>query len=302
MQERKMAPRSETAAALVREGARILHRSGIDEADNDAFLLFSHVSGYDRSAYLLHAPDPVGEEAACAYRKLIDARAQRIPLQHLTGTQAFAGIELHVTGDVLIPRQDTECLFEEARQFLSGLMQVRSGNAQLGRDPLRVLDLCTGSGCLALALKAQFPSVRFDACDFSERALALAADNAKRLSLEVFFAQGDLFGPYIPGQDRFDLIISNPPYIPTNDISALQPEVRDHDPHLALDGGTDGLHFYRRIAKDAAAYMKEGAALMLEIGSDQREDVSSLLVKQGFQIRSFLRDLAGLDRGITAFR
>ena len=302
MQERKMTAKSETAAALVREGAQILRRSGIDEAENDAFLLFSHVSGYDRSAYLLHAQDPVGEETACAYRKLVDERAQRIPLQHLTGTQAFAGIELHVTGDALIPRQDTESLFEEARLFLSAFMQARGKRGQQGQDPVRVLDLCTGSGCLALALKAQFPSARFDACDCSYRALALAAENAERLSLEVFFAQGDLFGPYTPGQDRFDLIISNPPYIPTNDISTLQPEVRDHDPRPALDGGTDGLLFYRRIAKDAAAYMKENAVLMLEIGSDQKEDVSSLLLKQGFQIRSFFRDLSGLDRGITAFR
>ena len=282
--------------SLVRRAARILEKAGIEQASHDAWLLLEYVTGFDRTAYLLHMEDPADEQTAAAYLELAARRAERIPLQHLTGGQFFDGLLIRVNKDVLIPRQETECLVREAGRFLEGL----GGRPGMKAAGIRVLDLCTGSGCIALALKARFPDIVCEAADISENALRVARDNAASLGLDVRFSQGNLFEPFDPLTDQFALIVSNPPYISTQEIGTLQPEVRLHDPLLALDGGADGLVFYRRIASDAGAFLKGGGCLMLETGAGQADEVSALLEENGFRNMEIHKDLAGFDRVVTA--
>jgi release factor glutamine methyltransferase len=221
------------------------------------------------------------------------------------------GLMFRVNGDVLIPRQDTEILVEEALRDLRDRIRAEqrsggdscSGNEKTpppgggicsGKRKLRVLDLCTGSGCIAVALAHAMPELSVSASDLSEKALSVAEENAARHHAAVAFYQGDLFAP-LTGQ-RFDLIVSNPPYIPTEVIGTLMPEVRDHEPLSALDGKEDGLYFYRRIVAEANGHLNPGGGLLVEIGCDQAEAVSALMREHGFSGIRVLPDYAGLDR------
>ena len=279
-----------TFRALLAETVKTLSEAGIAEPEADAFWLFAYVTGFDRGRYLLHAGETAGADTVSRLHALSRERSRRIPLQYLTGEAAFADLSLSVSEDVLIPRLDTECLLQEAGQWLSDHY----------RDDLRVLDLCTGSGCLALAIKKMFPEIACDASDISEAALAVARANAFRLNLAVRFFQGNLMEPFQAGEDRFDLIVSNPPYIPSGMIPLLDPEVRDHEPRLALDGGEDGLCFYRRITAAAARFLKQGGMLMFEIGAEQGEALRRLLADQGFDRIRICADLSGKDRVASA--
>ncbi|MDO4261997.1 MAG: peptide chain release factor N(5)-glutamine methyltransferase [Eubacteriales bacterium] len=270
-----------TAGELLRGGKETLRRAGVPEWELDAWYLLEHVTGCTRNEYFLHPERKVSLEQEERYRELLRRRSLREPLQYLTGEQEFMGLSFRVCPDVLIPRQDTEILVEEVSKTL------KPGD--------RILDLCTGSGCILISLLklyGQRGGLTGVGADLSGAALETARGNARRLGVEAEFVQGDLFGPVV---GAFDVIVSNPPYIPEAVVGTLQPEVKDHEPVCALDGGGDGLSFYRRIAVESPAFLRPGGRLYLEIGYDQAEAVSGLLAERFRDVR-IVKDLAGLDR------
>lgn len=273
-------------------GVEELKEAAIAEAALDARLLLEYICHTDRNALLVHGDSersPLEEEF---YKITIAKRKGHIPLQHITGEQEFMGLIFRVNEHTLIPRQDTEILVEEAMRYLG--------------DGMRILDMCTGSGCILLSLLKYSNECEGIGVDISENALLVAKENAKRLRLDATFLNGDLFEP-LEGfvsertSDRlFDIIISNPPYIASDVIPTLMPEVREHEPIMALDGTEDGLYFYRKIIEKAPSYMRKGAMLFLEIGYDQGAAVGSLLKERGFEKIEVLKDYAGLDRVVKA--
>ncbi len=285
-----------TYREIYEEGKGALAAAGIEEAELDARLLLEFVCGTDRNTLLVHGDRPVTAEEASAYRRLTEKRVKRIPLQHLTGTQDFMGLEFEVNEHVLIPRQDTEILVEEALQEL--------------HDGMHVLDMCTGSGCILISLLRYSNDCTGVGADISEEALRVAEKNAKRLLIKketgeieqagdgcpAMFVQSNLFEK-VEGQ--FDMIVSNPPYICTDVIETLMPEVREHEPRQALDGSADGLKFYRRIIEDSVRYLKKGGMLFFEIGYDQGEAVKTLMEQAGYLEVCVKKDYAGLDRIVS---
>lgn len=277
-----------TYRELYEYGKSRLSEAGIAEAGLDARLLLEYVCHADRNELILYADRERNSMEEQFYRMVIEKRASRIPLQHITGEQEFMGLSFQVNEHVLIPRQDTEILVEEAMRHLG--------------DGMRILDLCTGSGCILLSLLKYSNECEGVGIDISEEALKTARENAERLGLDAVFLAGDLFGPLADfvserTPDRlFDMVVSNPPYIETAVIDTLMPEVRDHEPFCALDGGADGLQFYRRILAEAPAHMRRGAVLLFEIGCGQGEAVARLMQEAGFVQVEVLQDYAGLDR------
>lgn len=291
------------------EGAARLAEAGIGEAELDARLLLEFVCGTDRNTLLVHGEREISTEEYGRYRELVGERTAHVPLQHLTGEQDFMGLTFLVNKDVLVPRQDTEVLVEEVMKHL--------------HDGMRILDMCTGSGCILLSLLHYSNDCEGVGVDLSAQALAVAEENYERLQSErpemkARFLEGDLFaalkqeraaddsraavggvqsdGEKISLTERFDIIVSNPPYIKTNVINTLMPEVREHEPLMALDGGADGLAFYRRIAGEAGAYLNGGGMLFFEIGCEQAEDVCGIMEKANFREIEVVKDFAGLDR------
>lgn len=295
--------------------------AGIDEAALDARLLLEFVCGTDRNTLLVHGEREVLEEEYEKYRGLIERRASHVPLQHLTGEQDFMGLTFLVNKDVLVPRQDTEVLVEEVMKHL--------------HDGMRILDMCTGSGCILLSLLHYSNDCEGVGVDLSGQALAVARENYERLRVErqemkARFLEGNLFAALKCGKatdsveaeeasdgaeasgdgnvahggngtepgnaERFDVIVSNPPYIKTDVIGTLMPEVREHEPVMALDGGADGLIFYRRIAENAVNYLSGGGMLFFEIGCEQATDVCMIMETAGFREIAVVKDFAGLDR------
>lgn len=306
---------------VYREGAARLAEAGIDEAALDARLLLEFVCGTDRNTLLVHGEREVLEEEYEKYRGLIERRASHVPLQHLTGEQDFMGLTFLVNEDVLVPRQDTEVLVEEVMKHL--------------HDGMRILDMCTGSGCILLSLLHYSNDCEGVGVDLSGQALAVARENYERLRVErpemkARFLEGNLFAALKCGkatdsveaeeasdgaeasgdgnvahggngtepgnEERFDVIVSNPPYIKTDVIDTLMPEVREHEPVMALDGGADGLIFYRRIAENAVNYLSGGGMLFFEIGCEQAADVCGIMEKAGVREVEVVKDFAGLDR------
>lgn len=269
-------------AALYRMGVERLTAAGIEEAKLDARLLLEELCETDRNDLLVHGDRPVTEQQEKNYVNQIELRSRHIPLQHITGYQEFMGLRFKVTPDVLIPRQDTETLVEEVLKNL--------------HDGMRILDLCTGSGCILLSLLRYSNDCVGVGADLSKKALAVAEENAGALELMAEFVQGDLFEP-VTG--KFEIIVSNPPYIPSNVIPTLMEEVREHDPLMALDGKEDGLYFYREITGKASEYLYPGGMLFLEIGCEQAEAVTELMKNAGYRDVTVCKDLAGLDRVVS---
>lgn len=270
---------------IYREGAAYLEEKQIPDAQIDAWYLLEYVTGISRASYYGDPERNISEEEADQYWSYIEKRAQRIPLQHITGSQEFMGYEFLVNEHVLVPRQDTENLVEEALKII--------------RPDMRILDMCTGSGCIPISLlkyaaeRKHMTGLAAVGVDISEDALEVAKKNGQRLEVPVTWIQSDLFENV---SERFDLIVSNPPYIRTEVIQGLEDEVKLHDPWIALDGHEDGLYFYRRIVNESISHLKDGAWLMFEIGHDQAEDVSELMKNAGFSQIYVKKDLAGLDR------
>ena len=267
-------------AKLYQIGKEQLQKAGITDAELDARLLLEFICHTDRNALYVHGDQEIEDEKMQDFLQLIEKRAVHIPLQHLTGEQNFMGLDFLVNEHVLIPRQDTEILVEEIMRDL--------------HDGIRILDMCTGSGCILLSLLHYSNDCSGVGVDVSEDALAVARQNADRLAeKQAVFIQSDLFEKV---EGSFDLIVSNPPYIRSQEIAGLMPEVREHEPHLALDGKDDGLHFYREIIKGAMPHLKRGGQLFFEIGYDQGEAVQALLAANGYTEIAVVKDYAGLDR------
>ncbi|MCM1541198.1 MAG: peptide chain release factor N(5)-glutamine methyltransferase [Blautia sp.] len=267
------------------KGKRTLAEAGIQESELDARLLLEYVCGTNRNDLLAHGDREMVPEQEDAYLAIIGKRAQRIPLQHLTGVQDFMGLEFQVDSHVLIPRQDTEILVEEALREL--------------RDGMDILDMCTGSGCILISLLRYSNDCTGLGADISPEALAVAEENARKLLApdeQVRFLESDLFEAV---EGMFDVIVSNPPYIPSGDIGSLMPEVCDHEPVNALDGGADGLYFYHKITEECRKYLKPGGMLFYEIGCSQGAAVSEILSRNGFGEIQITKDYAGLDRVVS---
>ena len=265
------------------KGRMILAEHHIEDASVDAWLLMEFVTGMSRTRFFVDGISQMKSEEEERYFQLIEKRAGRIPLQHLTGVQEFMGLEFMVNEHVLVPRQDTELLVLEAEKQLRKISVETPG----------VLDMCTGSGCIAISLKARNPQIQCIAADISEKALEMAKKNAEKMQSEIVFVHTDMFSN-ITG--TFDMIVSNPPYIPTKVIESLEEEVRLYDPFSALDGKEDGLYFYRILAKESPRFLKDGGWIYMEIGHDQSASVEALLKEAGFEEIRTEKDLAGLDR------
>ena len=266
------------------KGSRILNEAGIEESTLDARLLLEAVCGTDRNDLLVHGEQPVAPEAEEKYLNWIRQRAEHIPLQQLTGEQDFMGLTFSVNEHVLIPRQDTEILVEEVLKEL--------------HDGMRILDMCTGSGCILLSLLHYSNDCEGLGVDLSAEALEVAGRNVLKVltpekAEHAHFLQSDLFEKV---EGKFEIIVSNPPYIASAEVEKLMPEVRDHEPRMALDGTEDGLHFYRRIIKEAGKHLVNSGMLFFEIGYDQGQAVSELMRTEGYREVQVMQDYAGLDR------
>lgn len=266
---------------LNRKIISILNEAEIKEAELEAFYIIEYVLHLSRSMFFLKKKDMVSEQDINNCLTIAEKRRQHVPLQYILGTQEFMGLNFKVTPDVLIPRQDTEGLVEEVLKY------VKPG--------MKVLDMCTGSGCIAVSIAKYAENVQVSAADISVKALEIARENAVANDVQVNFIESDMFQQIT---QKYDMIISNPPYIKSQVVTTLMPEVRDYEPHLALDGKEDGLYFYRTLAKEAGKFLTPGGMLCLEIGYDQGADVAQLLQEQGFQQVRVEQDMCGLDRNV----
>lgn len=271
-----------TYQEALRYGQICLKAAEISEGENDAWLLLSAVCRIDRNFYYVYGREDMREEQEKEYLDFLKKRASHIPLQYITGEQEFMGLNFKVNPHVLIPRQDTEILVEEALKAITPGMEI--------------LDLCTGSGCIAVSLAKFKPKTKVQGADISPEALQVSEENAKRNGVDVRFFLSDMFKQV---RGNFDVIVSNPPYIPTGVIQGLMPEVKDFEPHLALDGREDGLWFYRILTSEGKKYLKPGGVLMAEIGCDQGKAVKRLFQEEGYCEIKVIKDLAGLDRVVT---
>ena len=263
-------------------GKMQLEDGKIAEASLDARLLLEHVCHTSRNDLLVRPLRELTLEEQSQFEADIDIRKNHVPLQHITGVQEFMGLEFVVNENVLIPRQDTELLVEEAMLLL--------------HDRMHILDMCTGSGCILLSLLRYSNECHGVGVDLSEAALEVAIENSNRLSINAEFIQSDLFEKI---EGKFDLILSNPPYIKTGEIEFLMEEVKNHDPRLALDGKEDGLYFYHKIANEAKKYLHRGGVLLFEIGYDQKDEVVSIMEQAGYCHVAVKKDLSEMDRVVT---
>ena len=263
----------------MQEGEKILQEAGIVDAKNDAWLLLAMVCKVDHTYYYMHMEEELMSEQQDEYRVVIRKRAEHVPLQYITGEQEFMGLTFRVNSNVLIPRQDTETLVEEA------LKVIRPG--------MKVLDMCTGSGCILISILKNVLNVEGVGCDISKQALIVAKENAKLNNVVATFERSDLFDHVT---ETFDVIVSNPPYIRTEEIATLMPEVCQFEPVGALDGKEDGLFFYRKMIAESSKYLNPNGVILFEIGYDQGQDVSLMLKEAGYQDVQIVKDLAQNDR------
>ena len=271
-----------TLEQILQEGIEKLQSAEISDAELDAWYLMEYSFGLDRATYYMKKKEMAEPQGYEKYQQCINMRLQHIPVSQITKERDFYGYRFFVNEHVLAPRQETEELVEHVLKCCKGK---------------RVLDLCTGSGCIILTLALEGNLLQAVGIDISEEALAVAKINKERLQAEVSLYQSDLFQSV---EGMFDIIVSNPPYIPTADIKELMPEVRLHEPMLALDGKEDGLWFYRRIINEARKHLTEHGELFFEIGYDQGKAVSSLLSAAGFTNVTVFKDLSNLDRVVYA--
>ncbi len=268
---------------LLADGAKMLAQAGIDEAELDARYILEYITGLNSAQYFIHSEDIIEKNKAEEFFRLIERRSKRIPLSYVIGTRDFFGLTFKVDENVLIPEQETELLVEEVIKHSEGKS---------------VLDMCTGSGCIAISIALFGKPSKVAASDISEKALEVARENAKSLKAgEISFIQGDMFENVT---DKFDIIVSNPPYIETGEIDELMPEVRDYIPRLALDGDIDGLKFYRIISKEAVKKLNKNGRIFYEIGYNQSRAVASILLENGFTDVKIMKDYSGLDRIVMA--
>lgn len=268
-----------TYREAVEFGTKSLADAGVPDAALDAWYLLQMVCKIERSYYYVHGEEDITQDAQKEYEIAVQKRAEHIPLQYIVGEQEFMGLRFKVNSNVLIPRQDTETLVEQVLKI------VKPG--------MKVLDLCTGSGCVLISVLKNAPELTGMGSDISKTALLVAKENAKLHEVDAEWVRSDLFDNIT---ETFDVIMANPPYIPTGEILSLMPEVRDFEPENALDGGADGLDFYRKIAGQVKDYLNPGGYVYMEIGYDQGEAVSELMRNAGFTEVEVIKDLARNDR------
>lgn len=267
---------------------------GIEEAEADAWLLLAHGAGIDRLYYSLNGGEEISEEKLRVLEELAVKRCAHIPVQRLTGEAWFMGYSFYVNDHVLVPRQDTEVLAE----YVLSVLAEKQGKRDPGESgrPLRLLDLCTGSGCILLSILKETTGISGTGTDISPKALAVARENAIRLGVEASFLQSDLWERI---EGAYDVIVSNPPYIARKVIRGLAPEVREHEPMLALDGGEDGLDFYRTVAAKWKGALRLGGRLIFEVGMGQSPDVEAILSENGFEDVRSIPDTQGILRVVS---
>jgi release factor glutamine methyltransferase len=276
-----------TVLEVIKRSSEYLEQKGVESPRLQIELLLAHVLAVPRLKLYLDFERPLSEQQLSTLRTLLKRRGEREPLQYIVGSTSFCGIEIAVTPAVLIPRPETEGLVEQAWHFLS----------HGPRPTPAVLDFGTGSGCIAIAIAARFPAAAVHAIDVSEEALAVARPNAERNHARVNFHHGADFGA---ATGSFDLIVSNPPYIPAAELNSLQPEVRDYEPRRALVGGADGLDVHRLIASQASHRLAPGGKLMVELGFGQSQQATALYTGAGWHIQSVLPDYSGCPRILIA--
>lgn len=274
-------------------GEKRLANAGISNAKGESRDLYRYRFGLDQRQFLMEWQKNREFEDCESYLKILDRRAEREPIQYITGIQNFYGHDIKVEPGVLIPRLDSETVVEHAIEIIKN------------RHYKTVLDLCSGSGALGIAIAKECHGVKVTMSDESEVALRIARSNVENLGLskECKVVKGNLFEPFKKffGNQKFDLIISNPPYIPTDVIPTLEREVKDYEPVSALDGGETGLDYYNKIISSAREYLKKNGSIVLEIGHDQGVEVSKLLQDAGFKDITVFKDLAGKDRTVVGF-
>lgn len=271
-------------SSLIRKAVEMMEQSGNMDADIDAWLLAEEIFGINRAKYFMNPHVTVEKEAYDRFMQLVDKRCHKIPLQYLTGRQEFMGFSFYVNENVLIPRQDTELLVEKVLEVIDKHSEIK------------ILDMCTGSGCIGISIKKLRPNTKVTAADLSEKALGVARKNGANLKAEVKFVQSDLFEKI---NEKYDIIVSNPPYIRKSDILTLMDEVREHEPLMALDGDEDGLKFYRDISSKLNEFLNDGGLIFYEIGYDQGETVPDILKANNFMNINVYKDLSGNDRVVT---
>ena len=268
------------------QAVKTLTVAQVPDAKVDAWYLFEHSTGVSRASYFLKSEEEMPLEQQNVFQGFIEKRIQRVPVQYIIGNQDFMGFSFFVSPSTLIPRQDTEVLVEEVCRYANGK---------------KVLDLCTGTGCIIISLAKLCELECAVGTDISVEAIETAKKNAKQLEANVTFYSGDLFLA-LPKEEKFDIIVSNPPYIPTAVIDTLMPEVREYEPMTALDGDVDGLKFYREIIQNATKFLTFRGQLFFEIGCEQAKNVTTLLLEHGFEEIRVVKDYAGLDRVVCARR
>ena len=305
-----------TVLEVIQRSTEFLAKKGVDSPRLQTELLLAHLLGLPRMQLYLNFERTLATAELASFREFIKRRAQREPIQYIAGSTSFCGLEIRVSREALIPRPETELLAERGWTFLNQL--AKSNESQFLKEappsqppqsqpakapPLQVLDFGTGSGCLAITLAVKCPSAQIYAIDSSAGALALARENATYHGINdrIGFFQGDGFAA-LPAGQRVDLIIANPPYIPSGELSTLQPEVRDYEPRRALDGGPDGLDYYRRLSLEAPAFLTSRGKIMLEIGDGQSEPVRSVFEEQKWIVEAIIADYTQRPRIVIAYR
>ena len=278
-----------------------LQNAGIEDFEYESWAFLDWKLHIDRAEFYMNPNGEVKEELLAELESVLKQREQRMPLQYLMGECEFMGYDFYVDERVLIPRQDTECLVELAVEDIRNIKtqnRCESNNTadRKNEQKVKVLDLCTGSGCIGISVAKLCPDTEVTLADISEGALSVAKKNAQDLDAGVTLIKGNLFENI---EGRFDYILSNPPYIPSEVIEGLMPEVKEHEPRLALDGEADGLSFYREIINEAPDYLNPDGRIYFEIGAEQGEDLTHLMNERGFSEVKVHKDLAGLDRIVT---
>lgn len=292
-----------TVLEVIQKSAEFLSGKGVESPRLQAELLLAHVLRLPRMKLYLNFERDLSEAELQGLRELVKRRGLREPFQHIAGSTSFCGLEMVVNRNVLVPRPETELLAERGWEQLQTLSVARPARAGSETGTPTALDFGTGSGCIAIALAAKCPLARITAVDASAAALQVAQQNAARNGVgdRIEFFHGDGFAALAAGA-RFDLVVSNPPYIPSAEIATLQPEVRDFDPRSALDGGPDGLEFYRRLAMEAGGYLKQDGKLMLEFGDEQSESVQEIFAAWAWIPEAIVEDYTKRARIFIAHR
>lgn len=284
-----------TLAEIIKNAATRFAAAGISTARLDAEVLLSHSINKDRAWLITHSHDALDDASHDRFQAAVNRRASREPIQYIVGTREFWGLDFIVTPDVLIPRPETELLVETSIKLAR----------KLQREPVTIIDLCTGSGCIAVSLAKELPEALIIGVDISTKALAMAKENASKHGVlrQVQFFEGDLFQPLeqLGLKGKVDIIISNPPYVPTGLLGYLDPEVKNYEPQTALVAGPHGTELHQRIIEASAAYLRRHGSLLMEMGIGQGEMLLDMLrVSDSFISPAIFKDLAGIDRAIMA--